>query len=428
MTMDEEADVRLTLEYVRELIKKDEPDVEIDTLEEEPGSGRGDNYTSMLYRVRAKGRKLTKTGEWANCERVIIYKVLPLSRENREAYKSELLFKNEVAFYTNVWPALNQLQADGKNVFRGVAKIYVARLDLIAMEDLREKGYVMVDRRKGLQLDHLKRVLKVLAGFHALSLTLRKTRPEEFERLTDPNGQGVQECLFRMENEDWYRQYYHVGTNNAIRMVSDGLPPQMEHKRTEVMDKLQAFLNKHEFFRTMTEIAATQGPLTVFCHGDCWTNNILFKDVSNGEDEEDIYLVDFQLSRVGSLALDLANLLYCCASGEIRRVHMEQLLQHYHFHLMSSLCTLNPKQAPKDPSVMWELLNEEMRRCGRFGLGLAVDILPISTCESEEAPDLYETPEISDKNKALRAPPRGGAECSQLMTDIVLDLLDNHAL
>lgn len=113
------------------------------------------------------------------------------------------------------------------------------------------------------------------------------TRPEEFARLTDPNrGQGIQEALFRTENEDWYRQYYHVAAKNAIRMVSDGFPAHMESKRLEIMEKLRAFLNDDIFFRTMSEIAAMQGPLTVFCHGDCWTNNFLFKDDSTNPDEE----------------------------------------------------------------------------------------------------------------------------------------------
>ncbi|XP_076678411.1 uncharacterized protein LOC143374289 isoform X2 [Andrena cerasifolii] len=426
--MDEKGHTHLTLDSVRELITRDEPDVVITDLEEEPGSGRGDNYTSMLYRIRAKGRKQTADGEWMNCERAIIYKVLPQSRENREAFKSELLFRNEVAFYTCVWPALNKLQANGKKVFDGVAKIYAAQFDLIAMEDLRQRGFKMADRRKGLELDHLKPVLKALAGFHALSLTFRDTRPGEFARLADPDAeQGIEETLFRPENKDWYRQYYQVAAKNAIRMVSDGLPTHMEHKRVEIMEKLRAFLDDEVFFRTMCELASARGPLTVFCHGDCWTNNILFKDDAE-PNEEVVYLIDFQLCRVGSLALDLANLLYCCTTGEIRRVHMTQLLQHYHFHLMSSLHALNPEEPPKDPSVMWELLNEEMRRCGRFGVGLALDILPISTCESEEAPDLYEGPETSEEKQSTRAPPRGGAECARLMTDLVLELVHNHAL
>lgn len=174
-----EQHARLTLESVLELIAADEPKVEITKLDEEPGSGRGDNYTSMLYRVRAKGRKQIKEGEWIPWQKAIIYKVLPQSKARREAFKSELLFRNEVVFYTYVWPALNKLQ-DGKTVFQGVAKVYSARPDFIAMEDLRDRGFRMADRREALQPERLKFVLKALAGFHALSLSLKDLRQENY--------------------------------------------------------------------------------------------------------------------------------------------------------------------------------------------------------------------------------------------------------
>lgn len=167
---------KLMLDDIRELIIEDEPNVEIDSLEEEPGSGRGDNYTSMLYRVKAKGRKLLKDKEYINYECAIIYKILPESKKRREAFKSELLFRNEVVFYKHVWPALNRLQLNGRKVFSGVPKIYAARADLIAMEDLRNRGFKMADRRKGLEVENLQYVLKALAGFHALSLTLRESK------------------------------------------------------------------------------------------------------------------------------------------------------------------------------------------------------------------------------------------------------------
>lgn len=122
-----------------------------------------------------KGRKTLKNGDVRPWEKAVIYKILPESRERREAFKSELLFRNEMAFYTYVWPSLNKLQQEGR-VFAGVAKIFAAKKDLIAMEDLRERGYTMADRRKGMDLHSLKTVLKALAGFHALSLTLRETR------------------------------------------------------------------------------------------------------------------------------------------------------------------------------------------------------------------------------------------------------------
>lgn len=110
-----------------------------------------------------------------------------------------------------------------------------------------------------------------------------------FARLSDPEaakrGEAMQETLFRMENVEWYRQYYRTATSNAIKMVSEGLPKELESQREEIMAKLRAFLSEDCFFRTMCELTAAQGPLTVFCHGDCWTNNFLFKDGDTDDPE-----------------------------------------------------------------------------------------------------------------------------------------------
>lgn len=70
------------------------------------GSKRGDNYTSMLYRIKVYGE-----GGWT---RSLIYKCLPDNRQARNAYKSEMLFNNEVTFYVKSFTALARYQV-GKN-------------------------------------------------------------------------------------------------------------------------------------------------------------------------------------------------------------------------------------------------------------------------------------------------------------------------
>ncbi|KAG8362509.1 uncharacterized LOC105272791 [Fopius arisanus] len=425
--MDNSVIRKSTHKLIGEVMKKYEPDVEILQMNEEPGTRRGDNYTSMLYRLRLNGRKRLKSGDCVPWETAIIYKVLPESQAHRDYYQSELLFKNEVVFYNHVWPIFKELQKDGREVFFGVAEVYVAQSDLIAMEDLKRKGYVMADRRKGLEMNRLKPVLKALAGFHALSLTLRNLRPAIFDRFNDQsNPQSIREGFFRIENEEWYRQYYRSASKNAISMVSEALPPEHESRRGDIMEKLEAFLQEDVFFRRMCELAATPGPLTVICHGDCWTNNFLFSDQAT--DAEPVYLVDFQLIRIGSLALDLVNLLYVCTSAEVRRTQMTSLLRHYHSNLMTALHTLDPDNKDRDPAMMWSLLNDEMRRYARFGLGAAIDMIPITTCESDEAPDLYREEGDSNEGHEVRGPPLGGNQCARLMTDLVLEFFHKSDL
>ena len=75
-----------------------------------------------------------------------------------------------------------------------------------------------------------------------------------------------------------------------------------------------------------------------------------------------------------------------------------------------------------------------MHRCGRYGLGLAVDMIPISTCASHLAPDVYEK---SIDDPIEEATPLRGCEdpvtdnselCRQRMTDLVKELIDADVL
>ena len=68
-----------------------------------------------------------------------------------------------------------------------------------------------------------------------------------------------------------------------------------------------------------------------------------------------------------------------------------------------------------------------MKRCARFGLGLSIDMLPISTCKSDQAPDLYEEKDHVEEHHAS-APPTAGAECTKLMTELVVELIDCHVI
>ena len=57
------------------------------------GSGRGDNYTAALYRILLKGFKRNANGSEEPWEKSVICKRLPDSKAQREAYKSEQLFR-----------------------------------------------------------------------------------------------------------------------------------------------------------------------------------------------------------------------------------------------------------------------------------------------------------------------------------------------
>ncbi|XP_077290680.1 uncharacterized protein LOC143914362 [Arctopsyche grandis] len=430
---------KISLEFLQELMNEENPDVTLSSFQLAPGSGRGDNYTAMLYRVYVEGFKIKRNSvenddnvkqPW---ERSIIYKCLPDSIVRREAYKSDALFCNEVAFYTKINPALLSFQREFLNdseSFKAIPHCYLARNDVLILEDLHCRGFSMADRKSGLTTEQCAAVLKELAHFHALSLAMKQQRTEEFYELLNLQD-GISEGLFDVEHEEWYRGYYNVASRNALAMVKEALPS--EDDRTKYLKKFDDFVGDGTFFTKMVSLVSPNEPLAVFCHGDCWTNNILFKYSPEGTIDE-VCLVDFQLVRYGSPALDLANLIYCCTSRDQRAEHLTDLLKMYHETLHTRLMQLTDEcqrcSQIYDKDTLWEMIDEEFHKCGKFGLGLALDMIPISTCDSDQAPDLYQDKDADTSIDSLEIIPvwTSNELCRRKMADLVQELVDKGDL
>lgn len=81
--------------------------------------------------------------------------------------------------------------------------------------------------------------------------------------------------FFVAENEEYYKSYYTEATKNAIFMVEQELKDSSD--KNKYLDKLKGFCNEETFFQTMVDMVAPKEPLAVINHGDCWTNNFLFR-------------------------------------------------------------------------------------------------------------------------------------------------------
>lgn len=130
----------------------------------------------------------------------------------------------------------------------------------------------------------------------------------------------------------------------------------------------------------------------------------------------------FQLK--GSITLDLANVLYCSVDSETRKKYKNVLIRHYYEELIKYLKLYGPlpKELGSD-AALWNLIQDEFKTFAKFGLGLGMDMLPISTCSSEEAPDVYnEGDEAVTHAPELNVPVNEA--CRQKMTDLLVELVD----
>lgn len=64
--------------------------------------------------------------------------------------------------------------------------------EVLILEDMREQGYVMLDRRNSLDVTHCQLVLEHLAKLHAISFAMRDQKPEQFNSLKN----SISETLF----------------------------------------------------------------------------------------------------------------------------------------------------------------------------------------------------------------------------------------
>jgi Ecdysteroid kinase-like family len=128
---------------------------------------------------------------------------------------------------------------------------------------------------------------------------------------------------------------------------------------------------------------------SAICHGDCWNNNILFKQVA--ENCVEVKLLDYQMMRYASPATDIWYFLLVCTTKEFRDRHFDDLIRVYYDKLSEAVKSLG-----SDPDKVFprEVLEAHIKRFAKFGMLMAILLLPLFTAQSADAPDLQE---LADK-------------------------------
>lgn len=228
------------------------------TLDINPGSAKGDGYLGDIWSVKV----LHDNGALN-----LIVKAATTDEELRKITKTNMVFKNEINFYTIVFPEMDSFQNENgvRNPLK-LTKLYASSLlegeEMLIMEDLNANGYSLCDKREPLDKAHIILVLNHYAKLHALSLALRAQRPESFKKIAQ-NVANVMSALFPNYSESFIVQM----KKNAQMLAQRGFS-----EEGTAADNLIEQLEKIIF---MDDIPTDE--CTVVVHGDCWNNNIMFK-------------------------------------------------------------------------------------------------------------------------------------------------------
>jgi Ecdysteroid kinase-like family len=278
--------------YVQNILQKFHcnDNLKVKNLQIQQCGGKGDSYASVMYRVGANYFDL-KAPEKA-VKKSLIVKTLPehemalekLGSSNYNVQDKEMeMYQKFLPQFKDVLDTINE---DSK-IFPGMMAVD-KKLDVIVLEDLAEQKFVMADRLKGLDLNHIQMTLRKLARMHAASAVIYQRNPEAFAHL---------DTGFFTRKTDVFHVMFESLCDGFIEEISTW-------KDFDYYTKKVVNVRKTLVKNAQNAFDCEDGDFLVLNHGDLWTNNVMFTYGKDGN-PVDCVLLDFQFSAIGSAALDL---------------------------------------------------------------------------------------------------------------------------
>lgn len=237
---------------------------------------------------------------------------------------------------------------------------------ILLLENVTKRGYKLYDKRSVLPLDHFLLAMSDLAHFHGRWLVYR------WQSEAGKLGEGawtpsyLKKCLNTQKRAPRfvYKKLLSATRKTMLKIL------ELENM-TEYSDRVRKFFNvtaRAQLDQFMGEVST---PVDTCCHGDFWSNNILYK-----YDEDDkvvaTMLIDFQLINYGHPAYDVLYLLYISSDIEFRDAHMEACLEHY----WKTFSVYLEKYGPDDVKYSWSDFKADVQIYKSIVFVLATTLLP----------------------------------------------------
>ncbi|KAJ8977353.1 hypothetical protein NQ317_017768 [Molorchus minor] len=289
------------------------------TINEHDKNKKGEGFTGEMCFVSLKNKHGDEDLHYVVKQRLPIESPrvnLPIS-----AY-----FLNEISFYTAVWPHFQKFQKDKLNgeALDIIPKCFATsskdRNENLVLENLKFQDFQMHNKTNPLSNEQIELIFKQYGRFHAISFAYKFINPREYSEISS-KLQNLWPSTVRMFKE-------FMGKINDICL--EFLDPDEESK---VIEKFRSYAESS--VEVFTERSRYKGCYSAVLHGDCWSNNMMFK---YNEDNKltDMRLLDFQFANVGTPVSDLSYFLYSGAGKEVLD-ELDRYLRLYHTSLTKTL-------------------------------------------------------------------------------------------
>ncbi|XP_068157045.1 uncharacterized protein [Drosophila tropicalis] len=313
-------------DYFRPIIEKDvENFASIVNFTPVAATAPGENYSSVMVRVVAD--ILLKDGSQKQVSYIL--KTMLESKDGAELFNTRNLFSKETKMYEVHIPQFIKLykEAGVDNIELAPKCVHIEvspERSTLVLEDLKRQSFQNVDRLKGFDMPHIRRVLHKLAEFHAASA-------RNFE-LNGPYDQIYSENIFTETFRPLFVGLYNHRQEQYFKAMRTWNLPKDEIERY-----IANFRTGEENFDASVKVSRVdENDFNVLNHGDSWSNNYMFNYKTNGAIDRSIF-VDLQMCKWGSPANDLWYMIVTSASLDIKIKEFDHFIQIYHERLVECL-------------------------------------------------------------------------------------------
>ncbi|CAB3237804.1 unnamed protein product [Arctia plantaginis] len=332
-------------------------------------SGKGGNFTSNVFRV------MIRKTDCDDYDFSVIVKTF-INTERQQLFNE--LHKREVFAYTEVIKKFISVQ----NILNEETKLELPECllvnieknnEVIILKDLKNHGFELDDMQENaeyLNIEQINLVISELAKFHALSFIIKEKESDTFKDLKTKFQDILYENSFL--NKSKLRNFFFESFNMFLKLVEN---KEAKHKLRKLKDKFIELLQKY----------TKPGQTNVLCHGDCWVNNMFFKNKNSNQAK--VCFIDYQAMRYANPMTDFMHFLYLCTDSKFRSQHFDEIKNNYYESLSTFLNLYNI-----DVTTVYKRDNFDTDFYGYMPYGLLVSIfqLRIVTMNLEEDDTLKE--------------------------------------
>ncbi|CAL8099548.1 unnamed protein product [Orchesella dallaii] len=356
------------------------PELNLVDFQAKQGTIAGDNYMSIMYSLN-----INLENETSGDSKLlpIMLKVLPRNEFRLKMIRDANIFVRDVNMYKMVLPAMEKFQREvgleEEDIIKPWPKCYACETDgendFLAMEDLKADGFKMANRKEGLDLDHCKLFITTLAKFHAISFAM-------FQGDYDAILEKYPWLLESMYNEekipDPFKHFIQATFSQHANMLKD----MGEEEASSFVGKIY----NDDYFKNLFALIGAKVPLAVIGHGDCWTNNLMFRYDPDTNKPVEIKFVDYQVARACSRAVDIHYFLYTSPQTNVLNEKEEDILQVYFDEFTKFVKKLGVDLETQE--LTRENFNTEIEKFRYTGVISGLMLATMMSADSSDVPDM----------------------------------------